>query len=233
MDNVQEQILKYDTYTQRGTYGVTSLEKPRYKVWVETNNPGVDCTPLVNRIDSRIGTGFHFMAEEAMKNSDIKCDTEKVFNGEIAGYNVGGTCDLILYDEKGVATIADFKTMKAFPAKKAMNGEEHGKFIKQLSIYAYLLRKQGIEVNTIGYIYVFVVGWTMKDKLIPRTFRIDLELLSDEEVEAYVSDRIGLLQVEEGKTPELDCPTWMCNGYCGVAEVCPHNNHHGFENESK
>lgn len=228
LDKVQAHILKYDTYEQQGMYGTTSLEKPRYKAWVEQNNPGVDCTPLINRIDSKIGTGFHTIAEEAMNNTDIKCDTEKKMKGMIGDYEVGGTCDLVLYDDDGVAQVADFKTMKAYPAKKAVNGEEHGKFIKQLSIYAYLLRQQGLKVAETGIIYVFVVGWTMRDKAIPRTFKIELELLDDAEVEAYVKERIELLG-DGKKEPEFDCPTWMCGGYCGVAEVCPHNNNHEFK----
>ncbi len=232
LDKVQQQVLQYDTYEQQGMYGTTSLEKPRYKAWVEKNNPGVDCTPLINRIDSKIGTGFHTIAEEAMNKADFKCDTERKMKGTIGEYEVGGTCDLILYDDKGVAQVADFKTMKAFPAKKALNGEEHGKFVKQLSIYAYLLRQQGLEVADTGIIYIFVVGWTMRDKAIPRTFKIELDLMNDAEVEAYVADRIGLLDVKEGETPEFDCPTWMCGGYCGVSEVCPHNNHHEFADEA-
>jgi hypothetical protein len=231
LDKVQLQILNFDQYVQRGSYGVTSLENPRYKAWVEANNPNhKDCTPLVNRIDSKIGTGFHTYAEEAMKDADFKCATEKVFNGEIAGYNVGGTCDLILYDDNNVATVTDFKTMKAFPAKKALNGETD-KFIKQLSVYAYLMRQGGAKVNPIGYIYGFVVGWTQRDKAIPRLFRLDLELMTDAEVEAYVADRIGKLDVPDGEAPEFDCPTWQCGGYCGVADVCPHNNNHGFGDE--
>lgn len=227
LDKVQEQVLKYDTYEQQGTYGTTSLEKPRYKCWVERNHPGHDCTPLINRIDSKIGTGFHSIAEEAMNNADFDCDTELKMKGMIGEYEVGGTCDLILYDDKGTAQVADFKTMKAFPAKKALNGEEHGKFVKQLSIYAYLLRKQGRAVSDVGIIYVFVVGWTMRDKAIPRTFKIELDLMNDAEVEAYVSERIKALE-----NPEFDCPTWMCNGYCGVADVCPHNNNHEFSDEA-
>jgi hypothetical protein len=231
LDKVQLQILQFDQYVQRGSYGVTSLENPRYKAWVESQHPNhKDCTPIVNRIDSKIGTGFHTFAEEAMNNADFKCATEVVFNGDIAGYDVGGTCDLILYDDDDVATVTDFKTMKAFPAKKALNGETD-KFVKQLSVYAYLMRQNGTKVNPKGYIYGFVVGWTMRDKQIPRIFKIELDLMTDKEVEDYVSERIGLLG--DGKTPpEFDCPTWQCNGYCGVADVCPHNNHHGFENEA-
>lgn len=229
MDKVQLQVLGYDTYQQHGAYGTTSLEKPRYRAWVEKQNPGVDCTKLVNRIDSKIGTGFHLIAEEAMNNADFPCDTERVFKGDIAGYEVGGTCDLVLYDDDGTATITDFKTMKAYPAKKALNGEDHGKFIKQLSVYAYLMRKEGVKTNPMGYIYVFIVGWTQREKALPRTFRLDLPLLNDEEVEAYVSERIGLLDVPEGESPEFDCPTWLCENFCGVKEVCPHHNNHGFK----
>ena len=232
LDKVQEAVLGHDTYEQQGLYGTTSLEKPRYKAWVEKQNPGHDCTPLINRIDSKIGTGFHALAEDAMKASDIDCITEMKMKGDIAGYEVGGTCDLVLKSEDGTLQLADFKTMKAFPAKKAMNDEDTGKFVKQLSIYAYLLRQQGYDVNPVGIIYVFVVGWTMRDKAIPRTFKIELDLLDDADVEAYVKDRITLLEDFEGDSPEFDCPTWMCGGYCGVADVCPHHNHHGFEDEA-
>jgi len=231
LDSVQNAVLTYDTYVPRGGYGTTSLETPRYRVWVEKANPGLDCTEVINRIDSRIGTGFHTFAEEAMKNSDVKCETEAPITGDIAGYDVGGTCDLLLYDDNDVATVADFKTMKAFPAKKALNGEVD-KFIKQLSIYAYLFRQSGKTVATKGIIYGFVVGWTQRDKAIPRTFKLVLDLMSDAEVEAYVTERIGLLEVEEGESPAFDCPVWMCKDYCGVRDVCPHYNHKEFGNEA-
>ncbi len=225
LDKVQKAILDYDTYKPQGRYGVTSLEKPRYRVWVETNNPGVDCTQPVGKIDSKIGTGFHLVAEEAMRESDMNCDVELKLKGMIGEYEVGGTCDLVLHDG-GVATVADFKTMKSFPAKKAFNNEEHDKFIKQLSLYAYLLRQKGVDTAEIGYIYVFVVGWTARDKNIPRTFRLDLPLMNDKEVVQYVKDRVQGLE-----SPEMDCPTWMCSQYCGVRDVCPHYNHHEFKSK--
>jgi RecB family exonuclease len=179
-------------------------------------------------IDSKIGTGFHTIAEEALRNSDIKCDVERQLSADIEGYRVGGTCDLILYDDNDVATVADWKTMKAYPAKKAFNGEEHEKFIKQLSLYAYMLRKQGTQVNDTGYIYVVVVGWTARDRDLPRIFRIDLKLMTDEEVEAYVKERIEAV----GTVKEADCPQWMCEKYCELRDVCPHYNNHELGDES-
>lgn len=231
-DKVQLQVLKYDTYQQQGMYGTTSLEKPRYRVWVESKNPGVDCTPLTSRIDSKIGTGFHLIAEEALNNADFPVETEVKMKGKIGEYEVGGTCDLVLEHEDGTKQVGDFKTMKAFPAKKALNGEDHAKFVKQLSIYSYLQRQAGHKMAETGIIYIFVVGWTMRDKAIPRTFRIELDLMNDKEVEAYVAERIGLLQVEEGESPKFDCPTWLCENYCGVRDVCPHYNHAEFSNEA-
>jgi len=224
LDRVQEAILEYDTYKPQGRYGVTSLEKPRYRVWVENENPGVDCTKPVGKIDSKIGTGFHLIAEQAMEHSDIKCEVEKVLKGKVGKYEVGGTCDLILLDDLGIATVCDFKTMKAYPAKKAFNQEETAKFVKQLSLYAYLLKKAGYIVEPVGYIYVFVVGWTARDRNIPRTFRLDFTLMTTEEVKAYVDERIQAL-----KNPTMDCPTWMCEQYCGVRDVCPHHNNHEFK----
>ncbi len=228
LDAVQEAFLTYETYKGYGHYGVTGLEKFRYRTWVENNNPGVDCTQPTGYIDSKIGTSIHMLFEEAMNASDIVCQTERVYECDIAGYKVGGTADLILYDDKDVATIADLKSMKAFPAKKAYANEETDKFIKQLSLYAYMHRKGGGKTNKVGYIYVVVVGWTARDKAIPRTFRLDLPLMSDAEVEEYVSSRIEAIP-KDGSAPEFDCQSWMCKQYCSVRDVCPHFNHHEFK----
>ncbi len=231
LDAVQEWILGYDTYKPQGTYGVTSLEKARYRAWVEKNNPGVDCTLPIGYIDSKIGTGFHMIAEQAMNEFPDDCKTEEVLKGNIAGYEVGGTCDLILYEYNGMdQRVCDFKTMKAFPAKKAYANEETDKFIKQLSVYAYLIRQAGGTTIMTGYIYVFVVGWTARDKAIPRTFRLDLPLMNDKEVEDYVKGRIEALPAD-GTAPKFDCPSWMCEQYCGVRDVCPHYNHSEFKDE--
>jgi hypothetical protein len=229
LDNVLEHVLNYNTYKGHGHYGVTGLEKSRYRAWVEANNPTEDCTPTTGKIDSTIGTGFHTYAEAAMKDSDIKCAVEKVYKGDIGGYSVGGTCDLVLYDDNDVATIADWKTMKAFPAKKAFANEETDKFIKQLSLYAYLHRQAGGKTAPIGYIYVVVVGWTQRDKAIPRAFRLDLPLMNDKEVEEYVKQRVEAIPTD-GTPPKFDCPTWMCELYCGVKKVCPHYNNTEFQN---
>ena len=229
LDKVQETILNYQTYESVGDYGVTSLEKPRYWFKLKQQFPDENCLPPESMIDSKIGTGFHMVAEEAMKNTlDIKCETERQLSADIAGYNVGGTCDLIIYDDNDVATVCDFKTMKAYPAKKAFNGEEHDKFIKQLSLYAYMLRQKGAKTSDVGYIYVFIVGWTARDRDLPRTFRLDLKLMDDKEVEEYVKERIQAL---EGEVP-MDCPSWMCEKYCELRDVCPHFNNHELGDES-
>jgi hypothetical protein len=228
LDKVMEAVLSYDTYESVGDYGVTTLERPRYWFKLKQEFPDENCLPLESRIDSRIGVGFHILAEEALKNSDLTCHTEQKLSADIAGYNVGGTCDLILYDDKDVATVCDWKTMKAYPAKKAFNGEETDKFIKQLSLYAYMLRKQGTKVNDVGYIYVIVVGWTARDRDVPRIFRLDLPLMSDTEVEEYVKERIEAIDT----TTEVDCPNWMCEQYCELREVCPAYNCKGeFKDE--
>lgn len=223
LDIIQETVLNYSNYQGQGSYGVTSLEQPRYRMQVEKDNPGVDCTPPTNRVDSLIGTGFHAIAEEALNASDLPLVTEQKLKADIKGYIVGGTCDIVYTNEDGSKTVGDWKTMKAFPAKKALNGE-HDKFIKQLSLYAYMLRQAGDKTTSTGTIYVVVTGWTMRDKAIPRTFRIDVPLMTDKEVEDYVVERITMLD-----NPEFDCPVWMCKDYCGVRDVCPHHNNAEFK----
>ena len=91
LDKVQEAILSYETYKPIGTYGVTSLEKPRYWARLKKQYPDYNCLPLEGSIDSKIGTAFHTYAEEALQQSDLKVHTEVELKGDIAGYEVGGT----------------------------------------------------------------------------------------------------------------------------------------------
>ena len=231
-----KEVLSYRTYESVGEHGVTSLSKPRFWAALKKKHPEVDCLDLTSKIDSQIGTGFHMVAEEAMKNSLIPCSTEVKLEGTIDGFNVGGTADLILWSNPTKGRICDWKTMKAYPAKKAFNGEELDRFKYQLSIYAYLLRQQGYETEDIGYIYVVVVGWTKRDRDLSRIFRIDIPLMSDSEVEDYVGKQVraaleieSKMDAEEDVTGLMDCPSWMCQEYCELREVCPHFNNTEFK----
>ena len=227
-DNILREIFNYRNYEPVGDYGVTSLEKPFYWRALREKYPEENCLDYTSKVDSALGTGFHMYAEEAMRESLIPSSQEVKLEGKISGYLVGGTCDLLVWEEQNKARVCDYKTMKSYPAKKAYNGEEHDKFIHQLSIYAYLLRKQGYETYNVGYIYVVIGGWTQRDKDLPRVFRIDVKLMGDKEVEEYVKERIEGVSMDK-----VDCPQWLCERYCELREVCPHFNNHEFADEAK
>jgi len=229
LDDIQTAILGHDEYVKQAKYGVTSLSMPRYKKWVEENfeaEPATGPESLVTRLDSILGTGFHNYAEKIVGLNIPEVSLEEPIVATINGYEVGGTADIV--DRRtGKARIGDHKTTKSYGSSKALRGEVD-KWIYQMSIYRYMLHLNGEETEKFGTIYVWVTGWTPKDKeKTPKLYRMDLPLLEFEFVRNYVTRQIEATETE----PEMDCEPWLCN-YCAHQSVCPMSNMGGFANES-
>lgn len=229
LDDIQLAILGYDEYEKQAEYGVTSLSIPRYKKWVEENydvEPDTSNSTLVTRLDSILGTAFHNYAEKIIGLHIPEVSLEESIVATINGYEVGGTADIV--DRRtGKARICDHKTTKSYGSSKALRGEVD-KWIYQMSIYRHMLHLNGEDTEEFGTIYVWVTGWTPKDKeKTPKLYRIDLPLLSHKFVNNYVTRQIEATQEQ----PEMDCEAWLCN-YCEYQSVCPMADQGGFGNEA-
>lgn len=225
LDDIQQAILGYDEYEKQAKYGVTSLSIPRYKKWVEENfevQPDTSEKTLVGRLDSILGTAFHNYAEKIIGLHLPDLSLEESIVSTVDGYEVGGTADIV--DRRsGKARICDHKTTKSYGAAKALKGEVD-KWIYQMSIYRYMLHNNGEETENFGTIYVWVTGWTPKDKdNTPKLYRIDLPLMELHHTKDYIIRQIEATEVK----PELDCETWLCN-YCEYQSVCPSSGLDGF-----
>ena len=229
LDDIQEAILGYDEYEKQAEYGVTSLSMPRYKKWVEENFEVEQDTSektLVTRLDSIIGTAFHNYAEKIIGLNMPELSLEEPIVSTVEGYEIGGTADIV--DRRsGKARICDHKTTKTYGSAKALKGEVD-KWIYQMSIYRYMLHNNGEETEDFGTIYVWVTGWTPRDKdSSPKLYRIDLPLMKLHHTRDYIVRQIEATQVK----PELDCETWLCN-YCDHRSVCPSAGLDGFTDYS-
>jgi len=128
-------------------------------------------------------------------NNDII--QEKRLSIEVNGWVLSGQFDLYNIGKK---LLSDFKMTSAY---SYMHKEFHEKYIKQLSIYAYMLREHGYEVEAAEIIFLFrdwSVSASRRSKDYPKTqaLSMELELMSHEETEAFIKKRIALHQeVEE------------------------------------
>jgi hypothetical protein len=225
LDDIQQAILSYDAYEKQAEHGVTSISIPRYKKWVE-NTFDVpkrdDDTTLRGRLDSILGTAFHNYAEEIIGKLLPDVSLEESIVATVDGYEVGGTADIV--DRRsGKAHIGDHKTTKVFSSGKALRGEVD-KWVYQLSIYRYLLHLNGEDTDDTGTIYVWVTGWTGKDKdTTPKLYRMDIPLMPIKQTKNYIVRQIEAVQ----EKPELDCAMWLCT-YCEASSVCPSAGSDGF-----
>jgi hypothetical protein len=218
--NILEEVLKYDGYVRTEGIDVSPSEitsKSNYQRWLgKTNRPTTYENPIANRVNSVIGTGLHEYASKVLKQHvDFKGYSELPIKGEIAGYKVGGTIDVV-YDYEDTYIVGDFKTVGVYQLKKAMKNN-YVDYLPQLSIYSYLYSQSiGVEYSRLGELYIIVTGdagWFSKDDgggRTPKYFTETIELLDKHEVEELVAERMLAIQDE----PEVDCDTsWAC-GYC-------------------
>lgn len=229
LDDVQLAILGYDEYEKQAEYGVTSMSIPRYKKWVEENYeaPKDDSeSTLIRRLDSILGTAFHNYAEKIIGLHLPELSLEESIVSTVDGYEVGGTADIV--DRRsGKARICDHKTTKTYGSSKALKGEVD-KWVYQMSIYRYMLHNNGEATEDFGTIYVWVTGWTPKDKdSSPKLYRMDLPLMPIKQTHDYIIRQIEATQ----EKPELDCEMWLCN-YCDHKSVCPSAGLDGFTDYS-
>ncbi len=230
LDDIQLAILGYDEYEKQAEYGVTSLSIPRYKKWVEENydaKPNTEATTLVGRLDSILGTAFHNYAEKIIGKHIPNLSLEESIVSTVGGYEVGGTADIV--DRRtGKARICDHKTTKTFGSSKALKGDVD-KWVYQMSIYRYMLHNNGEETEDIGSIYVWVTGWTPRDKdSSPKLYRMDIPLMPIQQTKDYIIRQIESTQ----QKPELDCEMWLCN-YCDHQSICPSGGRSEFTDYSK
>jgi len=212
-------VLNYDDYERTPGIDVSPSEitsKSNYQRWLAKNNtPQTYKLPVDIKVNSVMGTAFHEYASKVLCDSNLDVYSELPVKGEIAGYQVGGTVDVI-YDYEDTYVIGDFKTFGVLQLKKAMKNNFID-YLPQLSIYSYLYSQSiGVEYSRLGELYIIVTGdagWFSKADgggRTPKYFTETIELLDKHEVEELVTERMLGIQDE----PEVDCDTsWAC-GYC-------------------
>lgn len=129
---------------------------------------------------------------------DISNDVmvENTLTTEVLGWTISGTYDRYTVSEK---KLEDYKTATA---SALMFPETKSSWNAQQNIYAFLLRSNGLEVDSARIIAV-LKDWSkmkiMQNKDYPRTPVVmhDIELLDNDRVEKYIESRVKLHQRAE------------------------------------
>lgn len=147
---------------------------------------------------ARYGTAIHDSLEKVgvYGEGDFK---EQRYYAEVMGVQISGKMDAVI---DGV--IRDNKSTSVWKFVK----QEFDDYIKQLSIYKYILHQNGIETAAHAYIDFFFTDWKKSDAEKGGNYPAiryqeqRLELMTLEETEAFIQERITEFLFAESALPE-------------------------------
>ena len=195
--------LSHDEYDyEEGVISATTLLSPprayalikRYRNQLE-----IDVSEL---IAAKYGTALHTSIENApIRNTYIQ---EKRIYGEIDGIKISGKPDMVKKcpaADKKQHQLIDIKSTSVWTF---IYGSKDEDYKKQLSIYRWLLLKNGIETSIQAEILMLFTDWNKsKAKFDPENYppaRLatkKLNLLDYKETESFMKERIALLKCAE------------------------------------
>lgn len=133
-------------------YSVTTLlSSPREVQLKKRHKNELPARSLNNRLATFIGNAIHNAVEDSVKdNENYLTEYRMEFDEEVDGkiVRIAGTCDM--YDKVNKRLI-DHKTTTTFVYSNTVKPE----WVQQLNTYAYLLRRQGLEVEKLTVNCVF------------------------------------------------------------------------------
>lgn len=130
---------------------------------------------------------------------------------------ITGAVDDLWQDENGEIIVADYKATSK-DSKVNLDADWQDGYKRQMEIYQWLLRHNGLKVSNTGY-FVYCNGKTDK-KAFDGKLEFDIDLLPYTGDDSWVEDVI--LEIKEcldGEMPESDPDCDLCNYRKAVSEV--------------
>ena len=201
--NLDEWLCEYlaqDDYDyEPGVLSATTLIGPARAWALKMQHPEDLVIDYSDLIRLKNGSAIHAAIELSGVAERMGGFQEKRFYAEFNGFRISGKMDMIL---DGV--INDFKSTSVWKAVKA----EYDDYVKQLSIYRWLLEKNGISTADFGYIHFFFTDWKKADMLKNSDYppipylKVRLNLWSIKQLEMYLSERTVEFAFALGCLPE-------------------------------
>lgn len=188
-------------------YSATTLINPVQKTILEKRFPDkLKTFDVSDSFWAFMGQVCHSVLEEAWTAEEgSKCE-ERLY-AEVEGKTLSGKIDCFANGE-----LRDFKTTKCY---KIIRGE-YSSWSEQLNIYTYLLRKNGVQVNS-ARIIAILFDWSKQQKLRTTNYpdsqivEIPIPLWSFEDQERFIVSKIQALKRAELLTPEELAVWYPCS----------------------
>ncbi len=208
-------MIVSDYFDKGVDFSGTDFTKNDYQLWVskhfEKNEEKQGFKAWVGQLVHK--ASYDFPEIDVIKEFSFKF----LFDLE---YTVGGSIDRLVRLDNGQWQVEDIKTQGNFPATKSFK-ETDEKWIIQESIYRYAMEKYyGFDVSYTGIIQQYVMGYQKNSKLpeYKEYNKIEIDLMSSEEVEKLMSEKIRIATNEIA--PLFNCQSWQCD-YCSYSQSCP------------
>ena len=202
LPEIVERWLTFDQYDYHpGIYSATRLMKPTRMVVLEKlHEDELECD-ITDVIASRYGTALH----DSFEKVDIPdCVQEVRFFAELDGHKLSGKPDIL----EVVNSAFDLWDIKSTSVWTHIYGSRKDDYIKQCSIYRWIIMNGKPEkdlgevpstVRRKGKIIYLFTDWSKSrarqggDYPPTRVLVDDVEMMSTEEIEAYILGRLGAI----------------------------------------
>ena len=184
-------------YHKVGDYSATEIISPPRLVALQNRYPDDSKKiSMMRSTASLIGTGVHAYIEKLMKPWASKYSLEQTLTTEICGKTLSGTYDILVNDN----TLVDVKTCKTW---KLIFDPEMKEWVEQQNIYAWMLKKSGINIGSLNILAIFLdwqEGMIVRSKKYPREPMqiFPLEIWPEEKTEDFIKEKLDTHLMCEG-----------------------------------
>lgn len=182
--------VKNDGYTRGDAdISVTELMDPPQMRWLKRKHEDEITEDVADRLYSLYGQIIHGILERA----ESKAIAERRLSIQVNGWKLGGGMDRFLVQE---GLLQDYKFTTAYKVKKEEAPEE---WVKQLNVYAEILRQNGEEVKKLEIVAI-LRDWSKlearRDENYPQqqVAILELPLIESQEVLSFIKERVALHQ---------------------------------------
>ena len=209
-------MIVSDYFDKGVDFSASDFTRPNYQLWVSRNyDKNKD---EKQSLPAWVGQLVHKASYDFPEVNVIKEYSPVV---DFGSFTIGGSVDRIV--KVGCQwVVEDIKTQGMYPAKKAFK-EPDEKWVKQLSIYNFLLQRHGFNMASHGVIHQYVMGYQKNKDGMNDYNKIEIPLMTLEETIEMIDNKVDIATADDEPIFK-DCPEWMCESYCSYSQNCPHHN---------
>lgn len=194
--------ISLDTHRADGDISTTQLLKNPREFWLTARHSEEIEEDAISKLWALFGTASHAIAERGECAESL---VEEYLKAEFNGIKLTGSLDLY---EDGI--LWDYKTVSVWGVL-LLDAQKKAQFIGQLNTYAYMLKKQGMEVKGLRILAIMRDWVSSKAKFDPsypdfQAQVIEIPLFTEQQQLQYIFSRIERLMkykdVPDNELPE-------------------------------